>query len=136
MKFSIAGLILAATLTVPFVSFGKDGRKSKTNYETVANTRFETGMYRIANSNRVRLLVDKNADDVLRVALKDEAGVVYYSEKLSDKKSDGDRQIYSLIFDMDQLRDGDYYFEIFHKNGRVVKTFSIESKSNRTVSLQ
>ncbi len=136
MKISIiSNLLCAMALIVSVPSFAGDRNNDKSKEETVATANFEAALYKIIDSNRVRLLVDVGVDETLRVTLKDKSGRVYYSDKFDLQNADNNR-IVSLIFDLDDLRDGTYYFELYQKGTSVVKTVDIASNNSRLISLK
>jgi hypothetical protein len=131
MKISnVSKLICALALTLSFSSFATD--KKKNNKEKEANAvAFDAGLYKIVDTNKVRLSVNKSPDDRITVLLKDKAGNVYYSENFSEKGSK-----YRRIFNLDEMRDGTYYFEMRNKSDKLVKEVQIESTTGKLISLQ
>jgi hypothetical protein len=79
----------------------------------------------------VRLSVDKNANERLRVVLKDKAGKIYYSEVFNARDTK-----YRRVFNLDEMNDGTYYFEMSHKKDKKVKEVNIESTNSKMISLQ
>lgn len=131
MKISITSILTSAfALTLSFTSFAADKKKSKEEKETAAVT-FDAALYKIGDSNKVRLSVDKNANERLRVVLKDKAGKIYYSEVFNQRDTK-----YRRVFNLDEMGDGTYYFELSHKKDKKVKEVNIESTSSKMISLQ
>lgn len=132
MKISIvSNMICAVALTLSLTSFTSDKKKDREEKKETASVAFDAGLYRISDSNKVRLSVNKSVDERLRVILKDKAGKIYYSEVFNQKDSK-----YRRVFNLDEIGDGTYYFELFHKNDRLVKEVNIESTNSKMISLQ
>ncbi|MGV3600759.1 MAG: hypothetical protein ACO1N1_06105 [Dyadobacter fermentans] len=131
MKISIASILTSAfALTLSFTSFAADKKKNKEEKETAAVT-FDAALYKISDTNKVRLSVDKSKNERLRVVLKDKAGRIYYSEVYNERDTK-----YRRIFNLDEMGDGTYYFELSHKKDKKVKEVNIESSSSKMISLQ
>ncbi|HLO44768.1 MAG TPA: DUF3244 domain-containing protein [Leadbetterella sp.] len=88
---------------------------------------FKVGMYNVQNSHSLKVFVEKQKGDNLRVELKDNKGSVIMT-KYADKKSDKA----AYCFDLAQLDSGAYQLEItndkevFVKDLNVVNTEKIE----------
>jgi len=131
MKISIASILTSAfALTLSLTSFAADKKKNKEEKETAAVT-FDAALYKISDTNKVRLSVDKSQNERLRVVLKDKAGRIYYSEVYNERDTK-----YRRIFNLDEMGDGTYYFELSHKKDKKVKEVNIESSSSKMISLQ
>ena len=131
MKISITSILASAfALTLSFTSFAADKKKNKEEKETASVT-FDAALYKVGDTNKVRLSVDKNPNERLRVVLKDKAGKIYYSEVFNERETK-----YRRVFNLDEMTDGTYYFELSHKKDKKVKEVSIESTSSKMISLQ
>ena len=131
MKISnISNLFCALALTLSLASFTTDKQKNLEDKEAKA-VAFDASLYKISDSNKVRLSVNKGTDDKVKVIVKDKAGNVYYSEVFNDKGSK-----YRRVFNLDEMGDGTYYFEMHNKNNKLVKEVQIESTSEKLISLQ
>lgn len=132
MKISITSILTSAlALTLSFTSFAADKKKNKEEKETAGAVAFDAALYKIGDTNKVRLSVDKNANERLRVVLKDKAGKIYYSEVFNERDTK-----YRRVFNLDEMSDGTYYFELSHKKDKKVKEVNIESTSSKMISLQ
>lgn len=132
MKISIVSILTSAfALTLSFTSFAADKKKEKAAKESAEAVNFDAALYKINDSNKVRLSVDKAENERLRVVLKDKAGKIYYSEVFNQHDSK-----YRRVFDLDEMGDGIYYFELSQKNSKLVKEVNIESTSSKMISLQ
>ncbi|MCE6990407.1 hypothetical protein [Dyadobacter sp. CY323] len=130
MKISnVSNLFCALALTLSLASFTTDKKKS-TDEKANAVT-FDAALYKVSQTNKVKLSVDKPVDDKLRVILKDKAGKVYYNEVFSEKDSK-----YRRVFDLEEMNDGTYYFELYDKKNKLVKEVEIRSTSEKLISLQ
>ncbi|WP_439558273.1 hypothetical protein, partial [Dyadobacter sp.] len=104
MKISnISNLFCALALTLSLASFTTDKKKNLEDKEAKA-VAFDASLYKISDSNKVRLSVNKGTDDKVKVIVKDKAGNVYYSEVFNDKGSK-----YRRVFNLDEMGDGTYY---------------------------
>ncbi len=135
MKISIASFLICATaLTFPFASSAGEDRENNKKKEQVAT--ISTSLYRIAHSNKVRLLVDANYSDHLRVFLKDESGKTLYSKSINRRETKGKRA-FSLIFNLDEMQDGTYFIKVCDKNDNsTVKEVSIKNIHTKMISLK
>ena len=132
MKISIvSNLICAVALSLSLTSFTTDEKKNNEEKETASAVTFDAALYKTRSVNKVTLAVDKNPNERLRVILKDKGGKIYYSEVFNQKDSK-----YRRVFDIDELGDGTYYFELFHNKNKVVKELNIESTNAKMISLQ
>lgn len=132
MKISIFSILTSAfALTLSFTSFAADKKKNNEEKETAAAVAFDAALYKVGETNKVRLSVDKSANERLRVVLKDKAGKVYYSEVFNQRDTK-----YRRVFDLNDMTDGTYYFEVSHKKAKKVKEVNIESTSSKMISLQ
>lgn len=132
MKISIVSILSCAlALTLSFSSFAGDKKNGKEEKETASAVTFDAALYRINDTNKVRLSVDKTENDRLRVVLKDKGGKIYYSEVYNQRDSK-----YRRVFDLDEMGDGTYYFELFHNKNKLVKEVNIQSTSSKMISLE
>lgn len=123
-----AALALAISLS-SFTSETSDKKEHPQKEETSRKT-FDAHLYKVPNTNKVKLLVDKNTDSRLRILLTGKDGKIYYTETNDDKQSKYRRQ-----FDMNELTEGVYYFELYSKKQTIIKEIKIESASEKLVSL-
>lgn len=131
MKISIVSILTSAfALTLSFTSFAAD-KKDKAKKEAAEAVTFDAALYKINDTNKVRLSVDKAENERLRVVLKDKAGKIYYSEVFNQHDSK-----YRRVFNLDEMGDGTYYFELIQKKSKLVKEVNIESTSSKMISLQ
>ena len=132
MKISIVSILTSAfALTWSFKSLAADKNKNKEQNETASVVAFDAALNKIGDTNKVRLSVDKNANERLRVVLKDKSGKIYYSEVFNERDTK-----YRRVFNLDEMTDGTYYFELSHKKDKKVKEVNIESTISKMISLQ
>lgn len=132
MKISIVSILTCAlALTLSFASIAGDKKKNSEEKETASAVKFDAALYKINDTNKVKLSVNKNENDRLRVVLKDKGGKVYYSEVFNEKDSK-----YRRVFNLDEMSDGTYYFELIHKKDKLVKEVNIQSTNSKQISLQ
>lgn len=137
MKISVASILLCAiALTSPFTSLAIEKKENSKETGHVRVATFNTSLYKIAHSNKVRLLVDANESDHIRVFLKDKSGKIFYSQTVS-RRDMGDKRVFSLIFDLDEMRAGTYFFQVRDENDNsLVKEVSIENINTRVISVK
>jgi hypothetical protein len=137
MKNSIASILICATaLTLPFASLAVEKRENNKEEEHVTIAAFSTSLYKIAHSNKVRLLVDANESNHIRVFLKDKSGKTFYSKTINrrDMKC---REIFSLVFDMDGMEEGTYFLQVRDKNDNSsVREVSIKNTYTKMISVK
>jgi hypothetical protein len=132
MKISIvSNLICAVALSLSLTSFTTDKKKNNEEKETANAVTFDAALYKTGGVNKVTLAVNKNPNERLRVILKDKGGKLYYSEVFNQKDSK-----YRRVFNLDELGDGTYYFELFHNKNKLIKELNIESTNAKMISLQ
>ncbi|MEO6686875.1 MAG: hypothetical protein ABIN24_12965, partial [Dyadobacter sp.] len=92
---------------------------------------FDASMYKLVNTNKVKLAIDKMPEASVNVILRDGKGNIVYQEVL--KKND-DRP-YRRVFDVEGMEDGTYQFELYNKDNKIIKKLEIETSSNKEVVL-
>lgn len=133
MKISntlILPCLLAMALSLSSFAAEDSDKKEHPQKEETTKKAFDAYLFKVPNSNKVKLVVDKNSDARLRIMLTGKDGKVYYSETNDDKQSKYRRQ-----FDMNDLTEGVYYFELYSKKQTLIKEIKIESASEKLVSL-
>ncbi|KAA6441664.1 hypothetical protein FEM33_01370 [Dyadobacter flavalbus] len=130
MKISlISNFLCAAAYTLSLASFTTD-KKNSEEKETAGRKTIQASLYKLAEGNKVKLSVDKSSDDKLKIILKDKNGHLYYSEVYNDKDSQ-----YRRVFNLNDMNEGKYTFELFYNKQKVVKTIEIQSKNDKYISL-
>jgi hypothetical protein len=127
---SIPTFLCALALTLSLSSFAGDKRNKKAEKDSKPAT-FNVALYQVSNTNKVKLAVDKDDDSRLRIVLKDKVGKVFYSEVFNEKDSK-----YRRVFDLDEMHDGTYYFEMFYQKQKLTKEVQIRSTSEKLISLE
>lgn len=84
---------------------------------------FAVGMYKLKNTSKVRLMLDKFQTSTILVQLADENGNLLHREFISKKQMD-----YSKTFDLSKLADGTYTFTI--ENGIEKETHNVVISTN------
>ncbi|MCF0054878.1 hypothetical protein [Dyadobacter sp. CY356] len=129
-KTLILPCVLALAISLSsFTSEFSEKVENPQKEETTKKT-FDVYLVKVPNTSKVKLLVDKNADARLRILLTGKDGKVYYSEINDDKQSK-----YRRLFDINDLTDGVYYFELYSKKQTLIKEIRIQSASEKLVSL-
>ncbi|MCE7066517.1 hypothetical protein [Dyadobacter sp. CY326] len=128
---SISKLFCALALTLSLASFTTDKKKNREEKTAANAVAFDAALYKINDTNKVKLSVNKSAGDNLRIILKDKSGKVYYNEMFSENDAK-----YRRVFDLDEVGDGVYYFEVINNKQKLVKQVEIESTSEKLISLR
>ena len=96
------------------------GKKDES--KIVSKRTFEVGMYRIINSMKVNVLIEKQEGKSLDITLKNDRNEVIYSEVIGKKISK-----FSKKFDLVGLSDGKYRFEISNGKEAITKEVNLET---------
>lgn len=135
MKVStISKVVLSLTLAFSLVSFSyaKENKAEKTDKKVKSSVAtFDASMYKLVNTNKVKLAIDKMPEASVNVILRDGKGNIVYQEIL--KKND-DRP-YRRVFDVEGMEDGTYQFELYNKDNKIIKKLEIETSNNKEVVL-
>lgn len=132
MKITIISkLALAFVLTFSLVSFTADKKESMKKVEAARRDGFDASLFQLTNTHKVKLAVDKGNDSYLRVILRDDSGRTYYNELYGKGKND-----YRRTFDLAEMNDGTYHFELFYKDHKLTKTVQLDTSKDRVISLQ
>ena len=84
---------------------------------------FQVGMYRIKNTLNMKLLLYKEAGEVVKIRLKDQEGRVVHEEVLGKKI-----QKYARPFNFSDSQDGRYTLEISNGEEMVRKDIKLSTK--------
>lgn len=87
-----------------------------------ANKTFDVGMYRITNSMKVNVMIEKTAGKSLEINLLNDKNEVVYTEFVSKKASK-----FAKKFDLTGLADGMYRFEISNGNEKITREVNLET---------
>lgn len=108
----VAGLF---TYTTVLANEPNDGRVTETKT-------FDVGMYRVVNSMKVNLLIEKEIGNSLEISLKNSNGEIIYVESLGKKM-----EKFAKKFDLSNLENGKYTFEIANGKEKIVKEIDVTS---------
>ena len=127
---TVSKIALSLTLALSSLSFtyAKEGTDKKESKAAVA---FDASLYRVANSNKVKLAIDKIPDASVNIVLRNNFGKVIYQEVLK-KNSDG---LYRRVFDLEGVEEGTYYFVLMGKDTKITKKVEISSSSTKIILL-
>jgi hypothetical protein len=135
MKISVVSkFVLSLTLSLSLVSFSyaKENKAEKTDKKAKASVAtFDASLYKLINTNKVKLAIDKIPEASVNVILRDNKGNIVYQEIL--KKND-DRP-YRRVFDVEGMEDGKYHFELYNKDNKIIKKLEIETSNSKEVVL-
>ncbi len=129
MKTLVKTIAIALFSVVSVATFANNEANNPTKTQN-----FKVGMYQTINTLRMNVLVEKVVGKKLTVTLKDAQGKVL-SQEIIAKGSDS----YFGKFDMSNLSDGKYTFEITDGTEKIVKQVNLETttpaESTRTIEL-
>ncbi len=96
------------------------GKKDES--KTAAKRTFDVGMYRVINSMKVNVLIEKQQGKALDITLKNDRNEVIYSEVVAKQTGK-----FSKKFDLTGLSDGKYRFEISNGKEVISKEVNLET---------
>jgi len=132
MKISIISkTVFALGLMFSLSSFASEKKEANDNSSTTKPVALKAAIFQLSRSNKVKLAVDKGTAARLRVTLKDKGGRTLYSEMYG--KNDA---MYRRVFDLEDMNDGVYYFELAYGDQTVVKEIEIQTNRERVISIQ
>ncbi|MGX7686251.1 hypothetical protein [Flectobacillus sp. BAB-3569] len=115
---TFAQLFSISALTVlSVVSFANNDNNNANKTKT-----FEVGMFKSKNSLNMNLMLEKVTDKKVKIILKDPSGKVLHQEYVAKNTPS-----YYGKFDMSQLEDGVYTFEITDGTEKIIKTVNLQS---------
>jgi hypothetical protein len=88
-----------------------------------ANKSFDVGMYRITNSMKVNVMIEKLKGNTVEISLKNDKNETIYTEYVGKKLSK-----FSKKFDLAGLTDGKYRFEITNGKEKITKEVNLETR--------
>ena len=86
------------------------------------NKSFDVGMYRIINSMRVSVAIEKTQGNIVEIRLKNDKNEVIYTEFVGKKSVK-----FAKKFDLTGLADGKYRFEISNGKEMITKEINVET---------
>jgi hypothetical protein len=96
------------------------GKKDES--KTASKRTFDVGMYRVINSMKVNVLIEKQQGKALDITLKNDRNEVIYSEVVGKQTNK-----FSKKFDLTGLSDGKYRFEISNGKEVISKEVNLET---------
>ncbi len=96
------------------------GKKDES--KTASKRTFDVGMYRVINSMKVNVLIEKKEGRALDITLKNDRNEVIYSEVVGKQANK-----FSKKFDLTGLSDGKYRFEISNGKEVISKEVNLET---------
>ena len=113
LAVALCGLMMTSTATWAGTDYDCEQTKPKT---------FEVGMYRVKDSLKMRLLMEKKAGQRVMVRLLDQRGQVLHEEMVGKRM-----RKYGRNFDFSQIKDGRYTIEVSDGSEVVQKTVNLSS---------
>ena len=132
MKISIISkAVCAVAIMFSLSSFASDKKEKNETTSSSNKVAFNAAVLQVGTTHKVKLAVDRSADSRLRVVLKNKAGKTFYSEVYGK----GDLQ-YRRVFDLEDLNDGNYYFELTAGDKTITKEVGIHTNNERVISFE
>ena len=132
MKISIVSkMFFAFAMMLSVTSFASEKKDGKESNKSKKIAHFDASLFQLANSSKLKLSVDKEAGSHLRIILKDKGGRILYSEMYGK-----DQEQYRRVFNLNDMNDGTYFFELTYKDQKVTKEVSLQTNSERKIALQ
>lgn len=124
MKTFIKSFAIAVLSVMSFVASA-----TSQNEPTNSKKPFAVGMYQTVNTMKMNVLIEKMTNKSLYISLKNEKGDVLHKETIGKKSA-----TYHGKFDLSELEDGAYSFEITDGENKIVKNVNIGTKNPEPVS--
>lgn len=122
MKTNVKILALAAALlSAPFANATTPGTVEPKETTETAATSFSVGSYRAANSNSLRVFVQKNTESMVWVKIKNAAGEELFEKGIAKHATDK-----AFKFDLAELPAGHYTMEVSNRQKKVVTAFNVK----------
>jgi hypothetical protein len=86
------------------------------------NKSFDVGMYRVANSMKVNVMIEKLKGNIVEINLKNDKNETIYTEFVGKKSVK-----FAKKFDLAGLSDGKYRFEISNGKEIIIKEVNVET---------
>ncbi len=122
---TVRTLLFAFALSLPLVSRADnhllDMQKPKS---------FNLGLYRIQNSSRISLAIEKTPTSRMTLLIKDAEGNVLHQENIGKG-----RESYKRNFNLEQVGNGTYYFELNANGETITKKVSLSTVTNQMIAL-
>lgn len=129
MKITIVSkAVLAVAMMFSLASFTPDKKGNRETNSSPNKVALNAAVFQLRNTNKVKLAVDKGTDSRLKVVLKDKAGKTFYSETYERGV-----QKYRQVFDLEDMSDGTYYFELTYGDQKLTKEVAIQTNKDRVI---
>ena len=126
----ISKAVCAVAVMFSLTSFASEKKGNGETSNSPNKIALSAAVFQVQNTHKVKLAVDKDVQARLSVVLKDKTGRIYYRETYGK----GDLQ-YRRVFDLDDMNDGTYYFELTSGDQKVTKEVDIRTTSDRVISI-
>lgn len=140
-SIALSGLLFSASmLASPFRATGGPGddKAGELTASNVSRTKtMGVAIYQSVNTSTMNLMIENYIEVPLKVRLLDETNAILHEEVVSKRLKS-----YRRKFNMEQVKDGSYTFEITDGFNRVVKTFRVDTpevtvnQTGRFISLE
>ncbi|MBB6004855.1 hypothetical protein [Arcicella rosea] len=124
MKTFIKSFAIAVLSVMSFVASATNKNEPASNKKS-----FAVGMYQTINTMKMNVLIEKTTSKNLFISLKNEKGEVLHKERVGKNS-----QKYHGKFDLSELEDGAYSFEITDGESKIVKNVNIGTKNPEPVN--
>lgn len=116
MKTLVKTFAIALFTTVSFFATAKTDANDATNTQTT----FKVGVYQTLNTMKVNVMIEKLSGKNLTVFIKNADGEVLHTERIGKKQV-----TYHGKFNLEDLENGKYSFEICDGKNKIVKNVEV-----------
>ncbi|HEV7349136.1 hypothetical protein [Telluribacter sp.] len=92
---------------------------------------FTMGMYQVLNSSKINLSIAKAATARMTILIKDSDGNLLHRETLAKGM-----EYYKRKFDLKEMGNGTYYFELITNGETITKKVTLSTTSNQQIALE
>jgi hypothetical protein len=123
---NVRTLLFAFALSLPLIS-----RADNHLLDTQKPKSFNLGLYQIQNSSKVSLAIVKAAASRMTLLIKDAQGNILHREVIGKGK-----ESYKRNFNLQEMGDGTYYFEMISDVETVTKKVNLSTATTQLIALE
>jgi len=131
MKISIISkAVCAVAIMFSLSSFAADKKEKNEKNSAPNKVALNAAVFQLNHTNKVKLAVNKGSDSHLKIVLKDKDGRTFYAETYGKEQ-----EKYRRVFDLEDMTDGTYYFELTSGDQKLTKEIDIHTNRDRVISI-
>lgn len=123
----LVGLMLTVSTSVG--SFAQSMASAKPTEVIVAPAALQAVVYQVPETTKFKVHFQNHSGKKVTVTLRDASNQVIYSEVVASTN-------YVRKFDLEELNDGSYHFEISNGNQNIIKEVALQTVNARNVKVQ